>query len=701
MSPSLDEDKTELRASDLEAGFPCIEIVKGPTDQERRYSLREGKNLVGRSHENDIVLEDTSISRRHAVIEVKGEVVTIADLGSRNGTKIRDQKIEGSVALEHGTLIRMGLYTGQILLRDGVPEEVVPSPPSSHADEPSSEIPLDNPPQPKTDLPMQAASVLPQEVSPKGAEEGLSARPGSISKTKKKSRWILYMGLGGVLILVLILGGGPVLKKFTGKKNVRRSVTERPGVVGSVVPVSPTPQSPPPQQGPQPIFLEFSSSPIPAQVFFGDQVIGMTPFRTSTNLDEGKWYETKAVFQLPEIGEVIEEKTKFHVPQGASVIPVNFPGKIGLFKIMSLPRDAQLYLEGYFEKDPYRAKPIKFAEIVFGKPVYLPYGRYILELRKNRQIASSQTYLDEVVYQREFLINQDQTSYSADIKEETLSTFPIQLTSIPSGAKVLIDEKDVGSTPYDGVFPIGEHVLTLKKEGYFDYVQVVKMGINMPYVSEIALKTSLSGELINKADLFMKEDRFTEALPVLVEAFSKSPTPKETAQISYMVGVCYLRQKSFNEARDYFTKASTHPDFKNAGRLGLASVILEEGDRMKSLQMLVEVLVNSDDAKIRADAGVLFQRISPIKSVLYVASEPPGAKVLVNNAEMSEVTPLIIHDVGVGSYRILVRKEGYQESEIKLNLGVSEFRPVIARMKRLEDLPPQASVSPESTPVHR
>jgi tetratricopeptide (TPR) repeat protein len=363
-------------------------------------------------------------------------------------------------------------------------------------------------------------------------------------------------------------------------------------------------------------------------------------------------------------------------------MPINFAGKIGIFKVANLPRDAQLYLEGYFEKDPYRAKPIKFAEIVFGKPIYVPFGRYILELRKNRQLGQSQTFLDEVVYRREFNLNATQTTYTVDVKDDDLKAFPVQLTSVPPGAKVFIDEKEVGITPFNGSFPVGEHLLSLKRDGYFDFVQVIKMEINMPYTAEVPLKTSAAGELINKADALMKEARYAEALPVLVDALSKSPSELETAQISYMVGLCYLKQKSYKEAQDYFLKAMQNDAYKFPGRLGIATVIFEQGDRMKALQLLVEVLVSAEDAKVRTDGGALFQRLSPLKSVLYITSEPSGARVFVNSSEVEQKTPLILHDLGVGSYKILFRKEGYQDEEIKLNLGVSEFRPVVAKLKR-------------------
>jgi hypothetical protein len=651
-----EDEKTEIRPMSEEGEYPCLEILSGPRGGGR-FFLKPGKNQIGRSSDNDVVLDDSSVSRRHAAVEITANGAILSDLGSRNGTKVKGRKIDQPVPLEQGAQVKIGLYILRFLTEPAAPAEAEGT---AVAEPAPAEAPL---------------PAVPEEM-PVGEEP-------SLSEVKKRSpRWLIYLALAAGLAVALVLSGPQLLKMLGPKKEVAKKRVGKPGEVGQALPVdkTPIPGKPP---GVAPVFLDFSSSPIPAQVFFGDQQVGMTPFRISSNLHQGKWYEARALFQLPEIGEVLEERIQFTSPEGATVIPVNFPGKIGIFKVVSLPRDAQLYLEGYFEKDPYRAKPIKFAEIVFGKPVYVPFGRYILELRRSRQIGMSQTYLDEVVYRREFVINKEQTDYAVDVNEEGLKVFPVQITSIPPGATVFIDEKEAGKTPYTGAFPTGEHLMTLKREGYFDFVQVMKMEINMPYVAEIQLKTSEAGELVNRADLLMKEERYAEALPILVDAYSKRPTGRETAQISYLIGVSYLRQKSLKEAQDYFLKAMEHDDYKYPARLGIASVTLEQGDRNKALQLLVEVLVASEDPKVRAEAGNLFQRISPLKSVMYVTSEPPGARVFVNGMEMAEKTPMILLDLGVGSYRVQVRKEGYEETELKLNLGVSEFRPVVAKLKRI------------------
>lgn len=681
-----EDDKTEIRLDVESARFPWIEVIAGPKGKGR-FFLRSGKNFIGRSRENDIILEDSSVSRRHAVIDITEGGASISDLGSRNGTKLDGRKIEQPLPLTHEARIQMGLYELKFLAQAANPEEASLV---NQADRGAGEL-QDQPSESSAEEaePPALSPSLSEDAPPPAASPPQEMESAALSqeKTQKgiKVRRVLYVVLLLALAVAVVLGGHRALKHFLTKEDRPRTVVDgndKPPEMGEALTADRV-QIPETQPGVQAVFLDFSSSPIPAQIFFGDKLMGVTPFRISTTLGKGKWYEAKAVFQLPDIGDSLEERTQFHSPEDASVIPVSFAGTIGLFKILSLPRDAQLYLEGYFERDPYRAKPIKFAEIIYGKPVYVPYGRYILELRRSRQLGESQTFLDEVIYRREFYINGQQTNYTVDVNEEALKMFPVQVTSVPPGAKLFIDEKEVGTTPYSGNFPVGEHLLTMKKEGYFDFVQAIRMEINMPYVAEIPLKTSEAGEYINKADALMKEERFAEALPVLVEAFSKKPTPRETAQISYLVGVSYLRQKAAKEAQDYFMKAMEHPDFKYPGRLGIASLTYEQGDAAKALQLLVEVLVSSEDTKVRADAGVLFQKLSPLKSVLYIASEPPAARVFINGNEASQITPLIVHDLGVGSYRIQMKKDGYEDQEMKLNLGVSEFRPVVMKLRRI------------------
>ena len=65
---------------------------------------------IGRAPQNDIVLNDSSVSSEHALIEAQGEIVKVTDLGSTNGTWINNRKLRPDVAtlLREGDLLLIG-----------------------------------------------------------------------------------------------------------------------------------------------------------------------------------------------------------------------------------------------------------------------------------------------------------------------------------------------------------------------------------------------------------------------------------------------------------------------------------------------------------------------------------------------------------------------------------------------------------------
>jgi pSer/pThr/pTyr-binding forkhead associated (FHA) protein/pimeloyl-ACP methyl ester carboxylesterase len=62
---------------------------------------------IGRSATGDIVLDDQKASREHAVVERRGDVFTVRDLGSRNGTWISKKRVE-TQQLRNSDTIRIG-----------------------------------------------------------------------------------------------------------------------------------------------------------------------------------------------------------------------------------------------------------------------------------------------------------------------------------------------------------------------------------------------------------------------------------------------------------------------------------------------------------------------------------------------------------------------------------------------------------------
>ena len=65
--------------------------------------------VVGRSAEQaDIVVPDSSVSRRHLRLVRVGAVVTLIDLGSRNGVEVNGRRVDGSTVLRQGDRITVG-----------------------------------------------------------------------------------------------------------------------------------------------------------------------------------------------------------------------------------------------------------------------------------------------------------------------------------------------------------------------------------------------------------------------------------------------------------------------------------------------------------------------------------------------------------------------------------------------------------------
>lgn len=74
----------------------------------QRIELHEGHYVIGRHLQNDIVLNDTNVSRMHAEFVSAAGEVTVKDLGSTNGTKVNGVLVTNEQLLQHGDVINFG-----------------------------------------------------------------------------------------------------------------------------------------------------------------------------------------------------------------------------------------------------------------------------------------------------------------------------------------------------------------------------------------------------------------------------------------------------------------------------------------------------------------------------------------------------------------------------------------------------------------
>ena len=106
-------EESELDGSDvleeLATEGPAL-VVRSGGGRAGEHFLPEGeRTTIGRSPDNDIFLDDVTVSRQHAVLIRRGDEFFIEDLGSLNGTYVNRKRIE-SARLEGGDEVQVGKY---------------------------------------------------------------------------------------------------------------------------------------------------------------------------------------------------------------------------------------------------------------------------------------------------------------------------------------------------------------------------------------------------------------------------------------------------------------------------------------------------------------------------------------------------------------------------------------------------------------
>lgn len=77
-------------------------------DKDGTYPLKAGVNTIGRLPDNDVVLHDPFVSRRHcAVLVHAGRACELYDVASKNGTFLNGRRLTGPTPLHPGDEIRM------------------------------------------------------------------------------------------------------------------------------------------------------------------------------------------------------------------------------------------------------------------------------------------------------------------------------------------------------------------------------------------------------------------------------------------------------------------------------------------------------------------------------------------------------------------------------------------------------------------
>ncbi len=85
-------------------------IISSPDGRRGVLELTKPVITIGRGTANDLVLNDGSVSRFHAVVKVHDSKVFIADRGSTNGVVRNGEKINQESELQNGDVVQVGQY---------------------------------------------------------------------------------------------------------------------------------------------------------------------------------------------------------------------------------------------------------------------------------------------------------------------------------------------------------------------------------------------------------------------------------------------------------------------------------------------------------------------------------------------------------------------------------------------------------------
>jgi predicted component of type VI protein secretion system len=194
----------------------------GPTPG-KVFPLEKNEIYVGRDVNNDVVISDSEVSRKHARITLQAGGHVLEDLGSTNGTFVNGQRLMGPHLLRQGELIMLGENVSLTFEPGFDPDATMVSSPGPAAVFPQTEKPYEPAPlPPRQEYPAPAAAPARQDYAPpppqpvrqptytgqvpQGPAEPYY-EPEPVEDRRRSRTWI-YAGCGCLLVLVCLLAAG-------------------------------------------------------------------------------------------------------------------------------------------------------------------------------------------------------------------------------------------------------------------------------------------------------------------------------------------------------------------------------------------------------------------------------------------------------------------------------------------------------------
>lgn len=102
MTSQVESDSVSVRVAHLTL------VVQGR--EVRKFVLNPSVTTIGRAQDNDIVINNLALSRRHAEVSLRRGRFEVQDKGSQNGVFVNSERIHGPKALRNSDTITLGTY---------------------------------------------------------------------------------------------------------------------------------------------------------------------------------------------------------------------------------------------------------------------------------------------------------------------------------------------------------------------------------------------------------------------------------------------------------------------------------------------------------------------------------------------------------------------------------------------------------------
>jgi len=420
-------------------------------------------------------------------------------------------------------------------------------------------------------------------------------------------------------------------------------------------------------------FIEVKSTPSNANVYLDAKPVGTTPYK-SGGLPAGKY----SIEIRKDLYHPFKQEATVVNGQIVPVVAILLPA-FGSLEVTSKPEGMQVYLDGKFVgSTPYSNKQ-------------MPSGQY--ELRVTAELVNDET--------RTVSISDGQPSredFSMSLKYGTIT-----IKSTPDTAKVYLDQKPVGNTPYSNTRLLpGQHTIKLQKELYHDFEETVNilagksadLDLVLPpaygSLEVITTPSGMSMELDGKRVGLTPYRNEKLASGTYEIRLSGEMVREVTERITITDGKVAL--KDITMPKDYGTldidaesDVEVYIDGSLVGKGKIRKNVKAESHKIEGQK----VKHNPDTQMISLSIGetkTATLRPEPRTGKLTIMVSPNAARdaqILINN-EAQGPSPKIFPNILEGTYTIVLQKEGFLPYEDIITIGYQEEKQLTPTMLTYE-----------------